>query len=255
MWEGPYGEWGSRKYMVGQPGSEPEADGPRLCGYFLLSAGPTPPLQWRRLSQALAQWPFRQGKALYVGISNYLMPIRPWRRVGDPGEAGNPLPYPPATSITCSTGGWRMVLLKVLEKKGVGGVPFSPLAQGLFDGPVPERNSGGVENCGGESWFPHRGEPGGRPYGRRIKALNREAELRGQTLAQIALAWILSRKQGHLGSHRCQFGFSAGSQCSHTSQPEIHKGRTGCHRQHPLLTGLNLITDSKSRQVENRLLQ
>ena len=84
-------------------------------------------------------------------------------------------------------------LLEVLEEKGVGCIPFSPLAQGL----LTDRYLNGIpegSRMAGESIFLKKDHLDPETMVK-VKALNQHAEQRGQTLAQMALAWILSRKQ------------------------------------------------------------
>ena len=132
-----------------------------------------------------------QGKALYVGISNY--DAEQTEQAIDILEGlGTPcLIHQPRYNMFD-----RWVedgLLDVLEKRGVGCIPFSPLAQGLLtnrylDG-IPEDSRIASESISLEK------EHLDAETLVKIKALNQHAEQRGQTLAQMALAWILSRKQ------------------------------------------------------------
>ncbi len=133
----------------------------------------------------------QMGKALYVGISNYDAE-QTLRAVEILEELGTPcLIHQPKYNMLN-----RWVedgLFEVLEDKGVGCIPFSPLAQGL----LTDRYLKGIpegSRIAGESIFLTE-ENLDADLMVRIKALNQEAELRGQSLAQMALAWILSRKQ------------------------------------------------------------
>ena len=133
----------------------------------------------------------QQGKALYVGISNYsaeqtTKAVKILKKLGTPC-----LIHQPRYNMFDR---WvEEGLLDVLEKHGVGCIPFSPLAQGLLtnrylDG-IPEDS-----RVAGNSIFLKK-EHLDPDVMVKVKALNQHAEQRGQTLAQMALAWILSRKQ------------------------------------------------------------
>jgi L-glyceraldehyde 3-phosphate reductase len=189
MWEGPYGEWGSRKYMLASLDQSLERMGLEYVDIFY-SHRPDPVTPLEETMQALHS-AVQMGKALYVGISNYdaqqtLKAVEILEKLGTPC-----LIHQPKYNMLN-----RWVedgLLKVLEKKGVGCIPFSPLAQGL----LTDRYLNGIpegSRIAGESIFLTK-ESLEADLMVRIKALNQEAELRGQTLAQMALAWILSRKQ------------------------------------------------------------
>ena len=189
MWEGPYGEWGSRKYMIASLDQSLKRMGLDYVDIFY-SHRPDPgtPLEETMLALHSA---VQMGKALYVGISNYdaeqtLRAVEILEGLGTPC-----LIHQPKYNMLN-----RWVedgLLKVLEEKGVGCIPFSPLAQGL----LTDRYLKGIpedSRIAGDSIFLTEKNLDADLMVR-IKALNQEAELRGQTLAQLALAWILSRKQ------------------------------------------------------------
>ncbi len=189
MWEGPYGEWGSRKYMLASLDQSLKRMGLEYVDIFY-SHRPDPdtPLEETMLALHSA---VQMGKALYVGISNYDAE-QTLRAVEILEELGTPcLIHQPKYNMLN-----RWVedgLFEVLEDKGVGCIPFSPLAQGL----LTDRYLNGIpegSRIAGESIFLTE-ENLDADLMVRIKALNQEAELRGQSLAQMALAWILSRKQ------------------------------------------------------------
>ena len=189
MWEGPYGEWGSRKYMLASLDQSLKRLGLEYVDIFY-SHRPDPgtPLEETMLALHSA---VQMGKALYVGISNYDAE-QTLRAVEILEELGTPcLIHQPKYNMLN-----RWVedgLFEVLEDKGVGCIPFSPLAQGL----LTDRYLKGIpegSRIAGESIFLTE-ENLDADLMVRIKALNQEAELRGQSLAQMALAWILSRKQ------------------------------------------------------------
>jgi len=189
MWEGPYGEWGSRKYLIASLDQSLHRMGLDYVDIFY-SHRPDPDTPLEETMGALHHV-VQQGKALYVGISNY--DAEQTSRAMDILKGlGTPcLIHQPRYNMFD-----RWVedgLLKVLEKRGVGCIPFSPLAQGLLtnrylDGiPKGSRIDSDSIFLGKQHLDPETMV--------KIKALNQHAEQRGQTLAQMALAWILERKQ------------------------------------------------------------
>lgn len=189
MWDGPYGEWGSRKYLIASLDQSLQRMGLDYVDIFY-SHRPDPNTPLEETMGALHHV-VQQGKALYVGISNYDAE-QSTRAVDILEGLGTPcLIHQPRYNMFD-----RWVedgLLKVLEKRGVGCIPFSPLAQGLLtnrylDG-IPKGSRIDSESIFlGEQHL----DPGTMV---KVKALNQHAEQRGQTLAQMALAWILERKQ------------------------------------------------------------
>jgi L-glyceraldehyde 3-phosphate reductase len=189
MWEGPYGEWGSRKYLLASLDQSLKRMGLDYVDIFY-SHRPDPNTPLEETMMALHS-AVQQGKALYVGISNYDAE-QTTRAVDILEELGTPcLIHQPRYNMFD-----RWVedgLLDVLEKRGVGCIPFSPLAQGL----LTDRYLNGVpegSRIASESIFLKK-ENLDPDTMVKVKALNQHAQQRGQTLAQMALAWILSRKQ------------------------------------------------------------
>ena len=189
MWDGPYGEWGSRKYLIASLDQSLRRMGLDYVDIFY-SHRPDPNTPLEETMGALHQV-VQQGKALYVGISNYDAEqtnhaVDILERLGTPC-----LIHQPRYNMFD-----RWVedgLLDVLEKRGVGCIPFSPLAQGL----LTNRYLDGIpkgSRIDSESIF--LGKKHLAPETMvKVKALNQQAEQRGQTLAQMALAWILEKKQ------------------------------------------------------------
>jgi len=189
MWEGPYGDWGSRKYLLASLDQSLKRMGLDYVDIFY-SHRPDPHTPLEETMTALHS-AVQQGKALYVGISNY-----------DAGETTKAAKILKKLGTPCLIhqpkynmfNRWvEEELLDVLEKQGIGCIPFSPLAQGL----LTDRYLNGIpegSRVAGESIFLNKDhlEP---ELMVKVKALNQHAEQRGQTLAQMALAWILSRKQ------------------------------------------------------------
>jgi L-glyceraldehyde 3-phosphate reductase len=187
MWEGPYGEWGSRKYLLASLDQSLKRMGLDYVDIFY-SHRPDPNTPLEETMMALHS-AVQQGKALYVGISNYDAE-QTTRAVDILEQLGTPcLIHQPRYNMFD-----RWVedgLLDVLEKRGVGCIPFSPLAQGL----LTDRYLNGIpegSRIASESIFLKKDhlDPDTMV---KVKALNQHAEQRGQSLAQMALAWILSR--------------------------------------------------------------
>jgi len=185
MWEGPYGEWGSKKYLVSSLDQSLKRMGLDYVDIFYHHRpDPNTPLEETMGALDLI---VRQGKALYVGISNYQAEeadkaIKILKQLGTPC-----LIHQPKYSMfeRWVEGG----LLDVLEAEGVGCIPFSPLAQGMLTNKylhgIPEdsraaKASGFLQTS---QITPERLEE--------IKQLNELAKQRGQSLAQMALSWIL----------------------------------------------------------------
>lgn len=186
MWEGPYGEWGSKKNLVASLNqSLKRMDLDYVDIYYHHRPDPDTPLEETMAALDLI---VRQGKALYVGISNY-RPKEAAEAIRILKELGTPcLIHQPKYSMFER---WveREGLLDLLGKEGVGCIPFSPLAQGLLTNkylsgiPADSRVAKGVgflteNNITEERLL-------------QIKQLNDIAISRGQSLAQMALAWIL----------------------------------------------------------------
>ncbi|RLD54479.1 MAG: L-glyceraldehyde 3-phosphate reductase [Bacteroidetes bacterium] len=189
MWDGPYGEWGSRKYLMASLDQSLKRMGLEYVDIFY-SHRPDPDTPLEETMMALHS-AVLQGKALYVGISNY--DAEQTNRAVDILESlGTPcVIHQPRYNMFD-----RWVedgLLEVLEERGVGCIPFSPLAQGL----LTNRYLDGIpkgSRIDSESIF--LGKDNLDPETMvKVKALNQHAEQRGQSLAQMALAWILEKKQ------------------------------------------------------------
>lgn len=189
MWEGPYGEWGSRKYMLASLDQSLKRMGLDYVDIFY-SHRPDPNTPLEETMGAL-HTAVQQGKALYVGISNYdaeqtEQAIDILEKLGTPCLIHQP-------KYNMFNRWVEEELLDVLETKGVGCIPFSPLAQGL----LTNRYLDGIPSdsrIASESIFLQKDHLDAETLVK-IKALNQHAEQRGQTLAQMSLAWILSRKQ------------------------------------------------------------
>ncbi|WP_373963440.1 L-glyceraldehyde 3-phosphate reductase [Kosakonia sacchari] len=185
MWDGPYGDWGSRKYLIASLDQSLRRMGLEYVDIFYHHRpDPETPLQetMRALDHIV-----RQGKALYVGLSNY--PAAQAREAIDIlHDLGTPcLIHQPKYSLFER---WvEAELLDVLQEKGVGSIAFSPLAGGqltdryLHGIPPDSRAASGSRFLNPEQITDEKLVT--------VRALNAVAERRGQKLSQMALAWVL----------------------------------------------------------------
>ena len=185
MWPGPYGEWGSKKYLVSSLDQSLKRMGLDYVDIFY-SHRPDPNTPMEETMGAL-DLIVRQGKALYAGISSYskeetAQAVAILKRLGTPC-----LIHQPKYSMfdRWVEGG----LMEVLQHEGIGCIPFSPLAQGLLTNKylhgIPEDSR--IAKPHGFLKENHLDEA---TLGK-IRKLNDLAQHRGQTLAQMALSWIL----------------------------------------------------------------
>jgi L-glyceraldehyde 3-phosphate reductase len=185
MWEGPYGEWGSKKYLISSLDQSLKRMKLDYVDIFY-SHRPDPHTPLEETMGAL-DLVVRQGKALYVGISNYQLP-EATRALEILKDLGTPcIIHQPKYSMF-----ERWVengLLDLLEREGVGCIPFSPLAQGLLTNKylkgIPE-DSRAAKPTG----FLQQNQVTPETLDK-IAKLNYVAQERGQTLAQMALSWLL----------------------------------------------------------------
>ncbi len=187
MWQGPYGEWGSRKTMLSSLDQSLGRIGVEYVDVFY-SHRPDPETPIEETMGALAT-AVKQGKALYAGISNY-SPEQTIAAVAALREHGVPLlVHQPRYSMFS-----REVedgLLDTLDDLGLGAVVFSPLAQGM----LTDRYLGGTVPSDSRAATSHflNEESITDTYLERARGLQAIAEERGQTLAQLALSWVLRR--------------------------------------------------------------
>lgn len=184
MWPGPYGEWGSRKYLLSSLDQSLKRMGLEYVDIFY-SHRPDPDTPLEETMMALDR-AVRSGKALYAGISNYPAELTK-KAAAILKQLGTPcLIHQPKYSMF-----ERWVengLLEVAESEGIGVIAFSPLAQGLLtnrylDG-IPE------DSRAAKSWgFLQKEQVA--PAIAKVKQLNEVAKQRGQSLAQMAIAWLL----------------------------------------------------------------
>jgi len=189
MWPGPYGEWGSRKYLLASLDQSLQRMGLDYVDIFY-SHRPDPDTPLEETMSALEQ-AVRLGKALYVGISSYdaAFTAQAAKILNARGIAS--LIHQPSYSLLNRwiEGG----LLDVLSQTGMGCIAFSPLAQGL----LTEKYLQGIP----------KGSRASSPHGflrpahiteeklDKVRRLNELAHARGQSLAQFALAWVLRHPQ------------------------------------------------------------
>ena len=184
MWPGPYGDWGSRKYLLASLDQSLKRMGLEYVDIFY-SHRPDPETPVEETMGALDQ-AVRSGKALYAGISNYnatqaAAAIKILRELGTPC-----LIHQPKYSMFVRTP--ESGLLDVLDKEGVGAIAFTPLAQGL----LTDRYLHGIpaDSRATKAVFLKESDISEDRL-TRIRALNELAKQRGQSLAQMALAWVL----------------------------------------------------------------
>jgi L-glyceraldehyde 3-phosphate reductase len=188
MWPGPYGLGGSRKYMLASLDESLARMGLEYVDIFY-SHRPTPDVPLEETLGALVQV-VRQGKALYVGISSY-GPERTREAAQILKSEGVPLLiHQPSYSMLNR---WvEKELLGTLDELGVGCIAFSPLAQGLL---TDKYLNGVPEDSRAKSGVSFNKEFLNADNLRRVKALNEIAKGRGQSLAQMAIAWVLRDKR------------------------------------------------------------
>jgi L-glyceraldehyde 3-phosphate reductase len=184
MWPGPYGEWGSRKYLLSSLDQSLKRMQLDYVDIFY-SHRPDPNTPLEETMMALDQ-AVRSGKALYAGISNY--PADKTREAAAIlRKLGTPcLIHQPKYSMFER---WvENELLETVEKEGIGVIAFSPLAQGLLTdrylNNIPEGSRAS------KSWGFLKPEQVA-PALDKVKELNKIALQRGQSLAQMAIAWLL----------------------------------------------------------------
>ncbi|MEG1749477.1 MAG: aldo/keto reductase [Tannerellaceae bacterium] len=189
MWPGPYGNWGSRKYLTASLDQSLRRMGLEYVDIFY-SHRPDPETPVEETMGALADL-VRRGKALYVGISNY-----------NAGQTVRALEALKAEGVPCLIHQARYSLfdrfpepdlLPLLAEKGVGMIAFSPLAQGLL---TDKYLNGIPENSRAAKPSGHlKREQVTEEKVAKVTILNQLAARRGQTLAEMALAWLLRDKR------------------------------------------------------------
>ena len=187
MWAGPYGDLGSKKYLIASLDQSLKRLGLEYVDIFYHHR-PDPDTPIEETAGALESM-VRQGKALYVGISSY-SPLETQKAYDVLKSMGIPLIiHQPKYSLLD-----RKIeegLLPVLEQNGIGCITFSSLAQGILTGKylngIPQDSRAASDRGNGAL------EPSGISEAvlEKVRALNGVAEERGQSLAQMSLAWVL----------------------------------------------------------------
>ncbi len=188
MWPGPYGEWGSRKYLIASLDQSLKRMGLEYVDIFYSHRfDPDTPLEE---TMGALDFAVRSGRALYVGISNYspehtAEAARILRDLGTPCLIHQP-------SYNMFNRWVEDGLLDTLDAEGIGCICFSPLAQGL----LTDRYLGGdipPDSRAAKSYF-LRPEHITDEKLEKVRRLSELAKARGQTMAQLALVWVLRRK-------------------------------------------------------------
>uniref|UniRef100_A0AAU2JU44 L-glyceraldehyde 3-phosphate reductase n=1 Tax=Streptomyces sp. NBC_00049 TaxID=2903617 RepID=A0AAU2JU44_9ACTN len=185
MHAGPYGEWGSRKYLLGSLDASLKRMGVDYVDIFYSHRfDPETPLEETMGALASA---VQQGKALYVGVSSYTAEQTAEAARLLRGMGVRPLIHQPSYSMINR---WTEddALLDTLEEAGMGCISFAPLAQGLLTGKYLKDIPAGSRATQGKSLNPSLLS---EDVVRRLNGLNEIAARRGQSLAQLALKWVL----------------------------------------------------------------
>lgn len=185
MWDGPYGDWGSRKYLIASLDQSLKRMGLDYVDIFYHHR-PDPETPLQETMKALDHV-VRQGKALYVGLSNYPADLAR-QAIAILDDLGTPcLIHQPKYSLFERTP--EAGLLDVLKEKGVGSIAFSPLAGGQLTDrylngiPADSRAASGSRFLTPDQLTEDKLT--------KVRKLNEIAEQRGQKLSQMALAWVL----------------------------------------------------------------
>jgi L-glyceraldehyde 3-phosphate reductase len=186
MWPGPYGEWGSRKYLLASLDQSLKRMGLKYVDIFYSHRyDPHTPLEETMSALDAA---VRSGRTLYVGISSY-GPQKTREAAAILRDLKTPcVIHQPSYSMLNR---WvENGLLEVLEQEGIGCIAFSPLAQGLLSTKylqgVPDSSRASRDGSFRKAMLSERNLD-------KVRALNQIAGQRGQTLAQMALAWVLRK--------------------------------------------------------------
>ena len=190
MWDGPYGEWGSRKYMIASLNQSLSRLGLDYVDiYYSHRFDPNTPLEE---TMGALDFAVRSGKALYVGISNY--PAAATRKAAAIlKKMGTPcLIHQPRFNMLQQEP-LKEGVFKAAHESGMGVICFSPLAQGMLTSKylngIPDTSRATTD---GRFLKKDQITPA---IVKKAKALNDIASARGQTLAQMAIAWVVSHKE------------------------------------------------------------
>ncbi|KAF2507015.1 L-glyceraldehyde 3-phosphate reductase [Flavobacterium zhairuonense] len=191
MWDGPYGDFGSKKHLIASLDQSLKRMGLDYVDIFYHHRpDPNTPMEETMAALDLI---VRQGKALYVGVSSY-SPAETEKAYAILKNLGTPcvIHQPKYSMFERSV---EDGLLDVLEINGIGGIAFSPLAQGLLTNKylngIPENSRANANRGNGAMEKDAITEENIA----KVHRLNKMAEERGQSLAQMALAWVLKDKR------------------------------------------------------------
>ncbi|WP_426485428.1 L-glyceraldehyde 3-phosphate reductase [Flavobacterium sp. 2] len=191
MWDGPYGDFGSKKHLIASLDQSLKRMGLGYVDIFYHHRpDPNTPMEETMAALDLI---VRQGKALYVGVSSY-SPAETEKAYAILKNLGTPcvIHQPKYSMFERSV---EDGLLDVLEVNGIGGIAFSPLAQGLLTNKylngIPENSRANANRGNGAMEKDAITEENIA----KVRRLNKMAEERGQSLAQMALAWVLKDKR------------------------------------------------------------
>jgi L-glyceraldehyde 3-phosphate reductase len=185
MWPGPYGEWGSRKYLIASLDQSLGRMGLDYVDIFYSHRfDPETPLEE---TMAALDFAVRSGRALYVGLSSYNSE-KTRAAAAILKELGTPCVIHQPSYNMINRWVERDGLKATLMELGIGSIAFTPLAQGMLTGKYLAGIPEGSRATQGKSLRPEFLNE--RAIGN-IRRLNEIAEARGQTLAQMAIAWVL----------------------------------------------------------------
>jgi L-glyceraldehyde 3-phosphate reductase len=185
MWDGPYGEWGSRKGLVASCDQSLRRMGLDYVDIFYSHRfDPDTPLEE---TMGALDYIVRSGRALYVGISSYNS-ARTRAAAAILRSLGTPLVIHQPSYNLLNRWVEHDGLKETLAELGVGSIAFTPLAQGILTAKYLEGTPAGSRATQGKSLLPGMITPRALAS---VRALNAMAAERGQTLAQMALAWVL----------------------------------------------------------------
>jgi L-glyceraldehyde 3-phosphate reductase len=186
MWPGPYGEWGSRKYLIASIDQSLKRLGLDYVDIFY-SHRPDPATPLQETLGALDQI-VRQGKALYAGVSSYSGAyLTSACEVAEKHDYAPIMVLQPVYNLLSR--GIETDALNVTRQKGIGVVTFGPLSQGM----LTSKYLGGIppESRAAIMWTQAQRDMINSSFLRRMRLLDELARLRGQTLAQMSIAWVL----------------------------------------------------------------
>ena len=185
MWPGPYGEWGSRKYLIASCDQSLKRMGLDYVDIFYSHRfDPETPLEE---TMGALDHIVRSGRALYIGISSYNS-ARTREAVAILREMGTPLLIHQPSYNMLNRWVERDGLKDTLAELGVGSIAFTPLAQGILTKKYLNGIPQGSRAAQGKSLAPETITPRALES---VRALDALAQARGQTLAQMAIAWVL----------------------------------------------------------------